>query len=175
MLEIPLLTNECFMTTDNYTFPANLTIQVVSNGKELWYNSPLISSLLGVIVGAVLMVLANILNSRLQERTELERYEYTLLSITKDLLNRPLNDETKKEINDFVDKLPPDLRFSKIKSGKLITYALLKARNGEDKSEEIAKIDTRIKDIKKSVKTRILQSLHLLLWGLSPSILFHLI
>ena len=57
MLEIPLLINECFMTTDNYTFPANLTIQVVSNGKELWYNSPLISSLLGVIVGTVLMFL----------------------------------------------------------------------------------------------------------------------
>ena len=175
MLEIPLLINECFMTTDNYTFPANLTIQVVSNGKELWYNSPLISSLLGVIFGAVIMFLTNILYSRLQERTELKIYEYTLLSITKDLLNRPLNDETKKEINDFVDKIHPDLRFSKIKSSKLITYALLKARNNEDKSEEIAKIDNRIKDIKKSVKTRILQSLHLLLWGLSPSILFHLV
>lgn len=156
MLEIPLLTNECFMTTDNYTFPANLTIQIVSNGKELWYNSPLISSLLGVIVGAVLMVLANILNSRLQERTELKRYEYTLLSITKDLLNRPPNDETKKEINDFVDKIYPDLRFSKIKSSKLIIDALVKAMNGDDKSEKMTKIDNRIKEIKKVVKTRIL-------------------
>jgi capsular polysaccharide biosynthesis protein len=144
------------MTTDNYTFPANLTIQIVSNGKELWYNSPLISSLLGVIVGAVLMVLANILNSRLKERTELERYEYTLLSITKDLLNRPPNDETQKEINDFVDKIYPDLRFSKIKSSKLIIDALIKAMNGDDKSEKMTKIDNRIKEIKKVVKTRIL-------------------
>lgn len=109
-----------------------------------------------MIVGAVLMVLANILNSRLKERTELERYEYTLLSITKDLLNRPPNDETKKEINDFVDKIYPDLRFSKIKSSKLIIDALIKDRNGDDKSEKMTKIDNRIKEIKKVVKTRIL-------------------
>ncbi len=99
MLKMPLLINGSFIPADYYSFPANLTIQVVSNSDGLWYNSPLI----GVIVGAMLMFLTNILYSRLQERNELKRYEYTLLSVTKDLLNRPLDDKTEKEIKDFVD------------------------------------------------------------------------
>jgi hypothetical protein len=150
MLGVPLLIDGSLITANNNSFPANLTIQVVNN--ELWYNSPL----LGVIVGALLVLLINILYSRLQERNELERYEYTLLSMTKDLLNRPLDDETEKEIKDFVDKIYPDLRFSKLKSSKLITDALSKDRRGENKSEERTKIDDRIKEIRKSVKRRIL-------------------
>ena len=47
MLKMPLLINGSFILADNYSFPANLTIQVVSNSDGLWYNSPLI----GVIVG----------------------------------------------------------------------------------------------------------------------------
>ena len=150
MLGVPLLIDGSLITANNNSFPANLTIQVVNN--ELWYNSPL----LGVIVGALLVLLINILYSRLQERNELERYEYTLLSMTKDLLNRPLDDETEKEIKDFVDKIYPDLRFSKLKSSKLITDALSKDRRGENNSEERTKIDDRIKEIRKSVKRRIL-------------------
>ena len=150
MLGVPLLIDGSFITANNNSFPANLTIQVVN--KELWYNSPLI----GVIVGATLMLLANILYSRLQEKTELKRYEYNLLSMTKDLLNRPSDDETEKEIKEFVDKMYPDLRFSKLKSSKLITDALSKDRRGENNSEERTKIDDRIKEIRKSVKRRIL-------------------
>ena len=150
MLGVPLLIDGSLITANNNSFPANLTIQVVNN--ELWYNSPL----LGVIVGALLVLLINIRYSRLQERNELERYEYTLLSMTKDLLNRPLDDETEKEIKDFVDKIYPDLRFSKLKSSKLITDALSKDRRGENNSEERTKIDDRIKEIRKSVKRRIL-------------------
>ncbi|MEA2074399.1 MAG: hypothetical protein U9O85_01490 [Euryarchaeota archaeon] len=154
MLKMPLLINGGIITTDNYSFPANLSIQVVNN--ELWYNSPLFSTLLGVIIGAMLVFLTNILYSRLQERNELKRYEYTLLSRTKDLLNRPLDDKTEKEIKDFVDKLYPDLRFSKLKSSKLITDALLKAMRGKSNSEESSEIDNQIKKIRKSVKRRIL-------------------
>ena len=150
MLGVSLLIDGSLITANNNSFPANLTIQVVNN--ELWYNSPL----LGVIVGALLVLLINIRYSRLQERNELERYEYTLLSMTKDLLNRPLDDETEKEIKDFVDKIYPDLRFSKLKSSKLITDALSKDRRGENNSEERTKIDDRIKEIRKSVKRRIL-------------------
>ena len=150
MLGVPLLIDGSLITANNNSFPANLTIQVVNN--ELWYNSPL----LGVIVGALLVLLINILYSRLQERNELERYEYTLLSMTKDLLNRPLDDETEKEIKDFVDKIYPDLRFSKLKSSKLITDALSKARRDKNNSEERTEIDNRIKEIRKSVKRRIL-------------------
>ena len=145
-----MLIDGSFITANNNSFPANLTIQVVN--KELWYNSPLI----GVIVGATLMLLANILYSRLQEKTELKRYEYNLLSMTKDLLNRPSDDETEKEIKEFVDKMYQDLRFSKLKSSKLITDALLKARRDKNNSEERTEIDNRIKEIRKSVKRRIL-------------------
>ena len=150
MLKMTLLINGGFITADNNFFPANLTIQLVNN--ELWYNSPLI----GVIVGATLMLLANILYSRLQEKTELKRYEYNLLSMTKDLLNRPSDDETEKEIKEFVDKMNPDLRFSKLKSSKLITDALLKARRGKNNLEERTEIDNRLKEIRESVKRRIL-------------------
>lgn len=150
VLGVPLLIDESFIVANNNSFPANLTIQVVN--KELWYNSPLI----GVIVGATLMLLANILYSRLQEKTELKRYEYNLLSMTKDLLNRPSDDETEKEIKEFVDKICPDLRFSNLKSSKLITDALLKARRDKNNSEERTEIDNRIKEIRKSVKRRIL-------------------
>ena len=150
MLGVPLLIDESFIAANNNSFPANLTIQVVN--KELWYNSPLI----GVIVGATLMLLANILYSRLQEKTELKRYEYNLLSMIKDLLNRPSDDETEKEIKEFVDKMYLDLRFSKLKSSKLITDALLKARRDKNNSEERTEIDNRIKEIRKSVKRRIL-------------------
>jgi len=150
MLEMSLLINGSFITANNYSFPANLTIEVVNN--ELWYNSPL----LGVIVGAMLVFLTNILYSRLQERSELKRYEYTLLSMTKDLLNRPLDDKTEKEIKAFVDKIYPDLRFSKLKSSKLIIGALLKAEKGESNLEEITGIDNRIKKIRKSAKRGIL-------------------
>ena len=152
MLKMPLLINGSFILADNYSFPANLTIQVVSNSDGLWYNSPLI----GVIVGAMLMFLTNILYSRLLERNELKRYEYTLLSMTKDLLNRPLDDNTEKEIKDFVDKIYLDLRFSKLKSSKWITDALLKAMRGKNDSEESTEIDNQIKKIRKSVKRRIL-------------------
>jgi len=147
MLKMTLLINGGFITADNNSFPANLTIQLVNN--ELWYNSPLISVLLGVIIGALLTFLTNILYSGLQERRELKRYEYTLLSMTKDLLNRPLDDKTKKEIKDFVDKIYPDLRFSKLKSSKLIVGALLKAEKGESNLEERTGIDNRIKKIRK--------------------------
>ena len=150
MLEMSLLINGSFITANNYSFPANLTIEVVNN--ELWYNSPL----LGVIVGAMLVFLTNILYSRLQERSELKRYEYTLLSMTKDLLNRPLDDKTETEIKAFVDKIYPDLRFSKLKSSKLIIGALLKAEKGESNLEEITGIDNRIKKIRKSAKRGIL-------------------
>jgi len=150
MLKMTLLINGGFIVANNNSFPANLTIQVVN--KELWYNSPLI----GVIVGATLMLLANILYSRLQEKTELKRYEYNLLSMTKDLLNRPSDDETEKEIKEFVDKMNPDLRFSKLKSSKLITDALLKARRGKNNLEERTEIDNRLKEIRESVKRRIL-------------------
>ena len=145
-----LLINGGFITADNNSFPANLTIQLVNN--ELWYNSPLI----GVIVGATLMLLANILYSRLQEKTELKWYEYNLLSMTKDLLNRPSDDGTEKEIKEFVDKMYLDLRFFKLKSRKWITDALSKARRGKNNSEERTEIDNRIKKIRKSVKKRIL-------------------
>jgi len=150
MLGVSLLIDGSFIAANNNSFPANLTIQVVNN--ELWYNSPL----LGVIVGALLVFLINILYSQLQERNELKRYEYTLLSMTKDLLNRPLDDETEKEIKDFVDKIHPDLRFSKLKSSKLITDALSKYRRGKNNSGERTEIDNRIKEIRKSVKRRIL-------------------
>jgi hypothetical protein len=152
MLKMPLLINGSFILADNYSFPANLTIQVVSNSDGLWYNSPLI----GVIVGAMLMFLTNILYSRLQERNELKRYEYTLLSMTKDLLNRPLDDKTKKEIKDFIDKIYLDLRFPKLKSSKWITDALLKTMRSKNNSEERTKIDDRINEIKKTGKRRIL-------------------
>ncbi|MGB7002569.1 MAG: hypothetical protein WBE22_11310 [Halobacteriota archaeon] len=141
MLKMTLLINGGFIAANNNSFPANLTIQVVN--KELWYNSPLI----GVIVGATLMLLANILYSRLQEKTELKRYEYNLLSMTKDLLNRPSDDGTEKEIKEFVDKMYLDLRFSKLKSRKWITDALLKARRGKNNSEERTEIDNMIKKI----------------------------
>lgn len=154
MWGVSLLIDGSYITANNNSFPANLTIQVVNN--ELWYNSPLISALLGVIIGAMLTFLTNILYSRLQERNELNRYEYTLLSMTKDFLNRPLDDKTKKEIKDFVDKISPDLRFSKLKSSKLITDALLKAMRGKNDSEESTEIDNQIKKIRKSVKRRIL-------------------
>ena len=147
MLKMTLLINGGFITADNNTFPANLTIQLVNN--ELWYNSPLISVLLGIIIGAMLTFLLNILYSRLQEKNELKRYEYTLLSMTKALLNRPLDDKTEKEIKDFVDEIYPDLRFSKLKSSKLITDVLLKAMRGKNTSEESTEIDNRIKKIKK--------------------------
>jgi hypothetical protein len=147
MLGVSSLIDGSFITANNNSFPTNLTIQVVNN--ELWYNSPLISSLLGVIIGAMLMFLTNILYSRLQEKTELKRYEYTLLSMTKDLLNRPLDDKTGKEIKDFVDKIYLDLRFSKLKSSKLIVGALLKAEKGESNLEERTGIDNRIKKIRK--------------------------
>ncbi len=143
MLKMPLLINGSFILADNYSFPANLTIQVVSNSDGLWYNSPLI----GVIVGAMLMFLTNILYSRLLEKNELKRYEYTLLSMTKALLNRPLDDKTEKEIKDFVDEIYPDLRFSKLKSSKLITDVLLKAMRGKNTSEESTEIDNMIKKI----------------------------
>ena len=154
MLKMTLLINGGFITADSNSFPANLTIQLVNN--VLWYNSPLISVLLGVIIGALLTFLTNILYSGLQERRELKRYEYTLLSVTKDLLNRPLDDKTEKEIEDFVDKLYPDLRFSKLKSSELITDALLKAMRGINNSKESTEIDNKIKKIRKSVKKRIL-------------------
>ena len=150
MWGVSLLIDGSLITANNNSFPANLTVQVVNN--ELWYNSPL----LGVIVGALLVFLINILYSRLQERNELKRYEYTLLSMTKDLLNRPLDDKTEKEIEDFVDKIYSDLRFSKLKSSNLITDALLKAMRGKNKSEERTEIDNRLKKIRKSVKRRIL-------------------
>ena len=150
MLGVSLLIDGSLITANNNSFPANLTIQVVNN--ELWYNSPL----LGVIVGAMLVFLINILYSRLQERSELKRYEYTLLSMTKDLLNRPLDDKTGKEIKDFVDKIYLDLRFSKLKSSKLIIGALLKAEKGESNLEERTGIDNRIKKIRKSAKRGIL-------------------
>jgi hypothetical protein len=145
MLKMTLLINGGFVTADNNSFPANLTIQLVNN--ELWYNSPLISVLLGVIIGALLTFLTNILYLGLQERRELKRYEYTLLSTTKDLLNRHLDDKTEKEIKDFVDKIHPDLRFSKLKSSELITDALLKAMRGINNSEESTEIDNKIKKI----------------------------
>ena len=154
MLGVSSLINGSFITANNNFFPTNLTIQVVNN--KLWYNSPLISALLGVIIGAMLTFLTNILYSRLQERNELKRYEYTLLSVTKDLLNRPLDDKTEKEIKDFVDKIYSDLRFSKLKSSNLITDALLKAMRGKNKSKESTEIDNQIKKIRKSVKKRIL-------------------
>lgn len=149
---VPLLIDGSFITANNNSFPANLTIQVANN--ELWYNSPLISALLGVIIGAMLTFLTNILYSRLQERSELKRYEYTLLSMTKDLLNRPLDDKTEKEIEEFVDKINLDLRFFKLKSSKLITDALLKAMGGKNNSEERTEIDNRLKKIRKSFKRR---------------------
>lgn len=152
MSGVPLLIDGSFITANNNSFPANLTIQVANN--ELWYNSPLISALLGVIIGAMLTFLTNILYSRLQERSELKRYEYTLLSMTKDLLNRPLDDKTEKEIEEFVDKIYLDLRFFKLKSSKLITDALLKARKGKKNSEERTEIDNRLKKIRKSFKRR---------------------
>jgi uncharacterized membrane-anchored protein YhcB (DUF1043 family) len=154
MLKMTLLINGGFITADNNSFPANLTIQLVNN--ELWHNSPLISVLLGVIIGALFTFLTNIIYSGLQERRELKRYEYTLLSMTKDLLNRHLDDKTEKEIEDFVDKIYPDLRFSKLKSSKLITDALLKAMRGINNSKESIEIDNQIKKITKSVKKRIL-------------------
>lgn len=150
MLGVSSLIDGSFITANNNSFPANLTIQVVN--KELWYNSPL----LGVIVGATLMLLANILYSRLQEKTELKRYEYNLLSMTKDILNRPIDVKTEKETKEFIDKIYPDLRFSKLKSSKLIIDALLKAREGKKNSEERTEIDSRLKKIRKSVKRRIL-------------------
>jgi len=102
----------------------------------------------------MLTFLTNILYSRLQERSELKRYEYTLLSMTKDLLNRPLDDKTEKEIEEFVDKINLDLRFFKLKSSKLITDALLKAMGGKNNSEERTEIDNRLKKIRKSFKRR---------------------
>lgn len=136
------------MTIDNQSLPTNLTIQVVSNSKEMWCDSTLIATLLGVVIGAVLTFLF----SRLQERTELKRYEYNLLSTTVDLLSKPLNTEIEKEIKDFVDKTYPDLRFTQIKSGHLMRDALLKAKKGEDCSEEMKKITNQIKNIRNSVK-----------------------
>lgn len=137
---------------DNQSLPTNLTIQVVSNSKEMWYDSTLIATVLGVVVGAVLTFLLTILYSRLQEKTELKRYEHNLLSTTVELLSMPLNDKTKQEIEDFIDKIYPDLRFLKIKSGHLMLAALLKAKKGEDCSEEMTEIDIRIKNIINSVR-----------------------
>lgn len=132
-----------------FTIPANLTIQIlVQNDRGLWYNSSLISAILGVITGAFLTLFTNILYSRHTEKKLLERYEFTLLTKIRDIIDssRP---GIKQEARDLSNEIPLNLNFFKLSSHELIAETLYKHLKGEDTSSERGKITKRIKDLKK--------------------------
>ncbi len=112
-------------------------IFINQNGGSPFYNSPLISGLIGL--------LGVYLGFWLKERNESSNYEFYLLSKTKDLLDtKPINIS---EIIKFYNELHFDLKARKLKSSKIITSALLNAKNNKPHSIEDDKIKARLKEL----------------------------
>jgi DNA-binding transcriptional MerR regulator len=121
-----------------------LNTVVILKGGANWYESPLFSGLIGVIMGFALTGIKDFL----KDKKELNQYEYLLLNKTKDILN--IKDEKLEEkIDDLVDELRVDLRSTKLHSSAIIFDSLLKAREGEDYSEGLTKINTRLNNLRK--------------------------
>ena len=124
------------------SLPFNTVVLIKSSTN--WYDSTLFSGMVGVVIG----FLMNKIFDNIKERRELDRYEYTLLSKTKELIKEnPINDAN---IDFFVNQLYPDLRFVKLGSSKIITSTLLKAKQGDDYSIEIEAIVARIRILKQN-------------------------
>ncbi|HII95910.1 MAG TPA: hypothetical protein HA367_09320 [Candidatus Methanofastidiosum sp.] len=122
-------------------FPFNTVL--ILKSSAYWYESPLLSGLLGVIVGFALTGMRDYFKGR----KELNQYEYFLLSKTQDILE---NSKAQKEnIDKFVDEFYSDLRSAKLGSSKMVFDSLLKARKGIDYSDEKGKIDARLKSLRK--------------------------
>lgn len=114
------------------------TVILMKNATN-WYESPLFSGLIGVVVGFALTGIRDYFKGK----KELNQYEYFLLSKAKDVLHS--NSEIIEEkIDELVDELRSDLRPTKVASSRIIFDSLLKARKGEDYSEGIGKINDRL-------------------------------
>jgi len=129
------------------------SIEFAPNNQNKWYESVLVSSLLSFALGVVLTYVGNYMFSGLQERKELDRYEYYILSVTLDLINR-MNEErdesTRKDLKDLLNKVHSELRFFKLGTYQLVIAALSKGYNNEDISQEAGKIRDRLERLKNS-------------------------
>jgi MFS superfamily sulfate permease-like transporter len=117
------------------------TIVIILKNVTSWYNSPVIATLLGIIIGFII----NLLNDRIKEKKELDRYEYFILSKTKDIVKS--NQVNTKIVENFVFKLYTDLRFPKLDSNKMIIDLLKKAKEGGSYQTELDKIDIRLEKL----------------------------
>ncbi|MCK9441351.1 MAG: hypothetical protein M0Q13_08010 [Methanothrix sp.] len=125
-------------------YPFNTVILLKNNTS--WYESSLLSGffgLLGVFVGFII----NRLNDYLKEKADLDRYEYALLSKTKNHLEQ--DDPNFEKVDEFIHQLLPDLRFAKLNSSKLIFNSLMNIKEGNDYSGEKAEITKRLNYLKK--------------------------
>jgi len=123
--------------------PSLNTIIIILKNATSWYNSPVIATLLGIIIGFII----NLLNDRIKEKKELDRYEYFILSKTKDIVKS--NQINTKIVENFVFKLYTDLRFPKLDSSEIIIDLLKNAKEGGPYQIELDKIDIRLEKLKR--------------------------
>jgi len=93
---------------------------------------------------------------RYKEHTELNKYEYHLLSTTLDLLSKmndpeygSRKDALRAELKDLLNKTYTDIRFFKLSSSQIIIEALRKGYYNKDFSDEALKIVNRINKLKR--------------------------
>jgi hypothetical protein len=118
-------------------------IIIIQKSETNFYNSPVIAALLGFSLAFI----ANIVNDHRKEKKELDRYEYFILSKTKDIIES--DQINSKMVENFVFKLYTDLRFSKLESSQVV-IDLLKKSNEDDESNQakMDKVDSRLRKLK---------------------------
>lgn len=127
------------------------SIKTASDDQAEWYNSVLISSLLSFALGAILTYLGNYIYSNLQERKELDRYEYYILSVTLNLITRMSeegSESNRRDLKDLLNKVHSELRFFKLSTYQLVIAGLSKAYSGSDASDEVRRIRDRLENLK---------------------------
>ena len=120
------------------------TIVILKSGTN-WFESPLFSGLIGVLVGFALTGIKD----HFKGKNELDQYEYFLLSRIKDILETNNIEIKNKKIDDLVDEIRSDLRSTKLESSKIAFDLLMKARKGEEYSEGMEIINTRLASLRK--------------------------
>jgi len=133
------------------TLPLNSFILIKDNTN--WFESQPASVLLGVFIAFII----NKIDDYRKEKADLDRYEYALLSKTKNILEQ--ESKNINHINALVLRLLQDLRFAKLESSKLIFNSLTKAEKGDDYSSEKREIEARLNHLKRGLVSRIRQNL----------------
>jgi hypothetical protein len=124
------------------SLPFNSVILIKESSTSL-FESKTFSVLLGVIIAFILKMI----DDYRRERVDLDRYEYTILIKTKNILEN--NSTNVRYINAFMLQLLRDLRFVKLESSKLIFNSLIKVAQGSnDLEKEKEEIKTRLDYLK---------------------------